>query len=97
MLRRAPGSPVQSVTSAPESREEEQAKRIHRYLVTMGIRTACFVLAVVVDGWARWVFVAFAAVLPFFAVVLANAVRPRVLGTTTPVGPTADDVRHLER
>jgi hypothetical protein len=81
---------VQSVTSAPESREEEQAKRIHRYLLTMGIRTACFVLAVVVDGWARWVFAAFAIVLPFFAVVLAN-------GTTTPVGPTADDVRHLER
>ncbi len=90
-------SSVQSVTSAPESREEEQAKRIHRYLLTMGIRTACFVLAVLLHGWTRWVFAGFAIVLPFFAVVLANAVRPRVPGSADPVLPRADDVRHLER
>ena len=36
---------VQSVTTAPESLAEEQAARIRRYLVTMGVRTACFLLA----------------------------------------------------
>lgn len=51
--------------------------RIRRYLITMGIRIACFVLAVVFEGWVRWVFVAGAAILPYIAVVLANAVGPR--------------------
>ena len=40
---------VQSVTSAPEARTEDQARRLKQYLITMGIRTACFILLVVVD------------------------------------------------
>ncbi|MBK7272538.1 MAG: DUF3099 domain-containing protein [Actinomycetales bacterium] len=51
--------------------------RMRRYLITMAIRVLCFVLAVVFEGWLRWVFVAGAAVLPYIAVVLANAVGPR--------------------
>ena len=39
----------------------------------MGIRTACFVAAIFVEGWIRWVCVALAAVLPLIAVLLANA------------------------
>jgi len=88
---------VQSVTSAPESLEAEQRERIKRYLVTMGIRTACFAGAFVFQGWLRWTCVALAVVLPFFAVVLANATRPRALGQVGPVVPRADDVHHLER
>ncbi len=52
-----------------------------RYLVSMGVRTACFLLAVVVHGPLRWVFVLAAIVLPYIAVVFANAGRERSLPT----------------
>lgn len=81
---------TQSVTSAPESRSEDQARRLRRYLLTMSIRTACFVLVVVIDSWWRWVFAAGAVFLPFIAVVAANAVRPSVRGRVRPVVPTVD-------
>ena len=74
----------QSVTSAPESRTEDQARRLKHYLVTMGIRTACFVLLVVIDHPIRWVFAFLAVFLPFIAVVAANAVAPRVVGPGAP-------------
>ena len=86
---------AQSVTSVAESRTEDQARRLKQYLLTMGIRTACFVLLVVVDEWYRWIFAAGAVFLPFFAVVAANAVKPRVVGRVRPVVPTVDDTRHL--
>lgn len=40
----------------------------------MGIRIACFILAVVIQpfGWWTWVLLAGAIFLPYFAVVLAN-------------------------
>ena len=90
------GSP-QSVTTAPEARTEDQARRLKHYLVTMSIRTACFVLLVVIDHPIRWLFAAGAVFLPFFAVVAANAVRPRVAGRVRPVLPTVDDTRLIER
>ncbi len=43
----------------------------------MGIRTACFLGAVLAAGWLRWSLVAAALVLPYLAVVLANAGRER--------------------
>ena len=67
---------VQSVTSAPEARTEDQVRRLKQYLFTMAIRTICFVLLVVIDAWYRWIFAAGAVFLPFFAVVAANAVMP---------------------
>jgi hypothetical protein len=39
----------------------------------MTIRVACVILAVVVDGWPRWIFIAGAVLLPYFAVVIANS------------------------
>lgn len=86
---------TQSVTSAPESRTEDQARRLRRYLLTMTIRTACFVLVVVIDSWWRWVFAAGAVFLPFIAVVAANAVRPSVRGRVRPVVPTVDRTPQL--
>lgn len=41
----------------------------------MGIRTACVLAAIVVPGWPRWVFLAGAVILPYLAVVVANAGR----------------------
>ena len=61
------------VTSAQRSHSERIRSRQTRYLVSMGIRTVCFVLAVVTDGPLRWAFIAGAVVLPYVAVIVANA------------------------
>ncbi len=80
----APRPPeVHSITGAGESLTHEQTGRTRRYLVSMTIRTACVLLAIVVPGWPRWVFLAGAVALPYLAVVAANAgVRRR--GTPPP-------------
>jgi hypothetical protein len=62
------------------------AHRQKRYMISMAIRTACFVGAIVADGWLRWVLVAGAFLLPYVAVVMANSASPRVEGTMPP-GP----------
>jgi hypothetical protein len=46
----------------------------------MAIRTACFIGAVVFDGWVRWILVAAAFILPYVAVVMANVASPRIEG-----------------
>jgi hypothetical protein len=94
--RHHPDEPfVQSVTSVPESLAEEQKGRIRRYLVTMAIRTVCFIGAAVTAtrGAPAWLWgsLAVAAILlPYVAVVLANAVRPRQQGSSAPVTPRGD-------
>jgi hypothetical protein len=65
---------AQSTTSVPRAPHEEAGARFTKYLITMGIRIACFILMVVITpyGWYTWVFAAGAIVLPYIAVVLAN-------------------------
>jgi Protein of unknown function (DUF3099) len=64
------------ITSARANHEDDIASRQRRYVLSMGIRTLCFIGAVVVgDGWLRWVLVAAAVFLPYVAVVMANASR----------------------
>jgi hypothetical protein len=48
---------------------------VRRYAITMTIRIICFALMVFVQpyGWYTWVFAAAAALLPYIAVVFANA------------------------
>jgi hypothetical protein len=83
---------VASVTGLPMSLQDDQNARMRRYLVSMGIRTACFVLAAItisVLHWTviGWVLVIGAVIIPYFAVVVANATRPRgstILGPVTP-------------
>lgn len=85
--RRKADSDVARITSAPQSPQEEMAHRQKRYVVSMTIRTLCFVAAILVgSGWLRWVLVAGAFVLPYVAVVMANSASPRVAGTDL-VGP----------
>lgn len=89
------------MTTAPESLRDEQRGRIRRYLVTMGIRTACFLLAAWTGAsgrpWYVWgSFALFAVVLPYVAVVMANAVRPRVQGMVQPAPPTSEAQERLE-
>jgi hypothetical protein len=66
---------VPRITSARRTLTEDVDRRTHRYLVSMSIRTVCLVLAVLVEGPLRWVLLAGAIVLPYVAVVLANAGR----------------------
>ncbi|HET7474419.1 MAG TPA: DUF3099 domain-containing protein [Dermatophilaceae bacterium] len=88
----SPAQPVYSVTSAPPSLRDDQQHRMRRYLVSMGIRTACFLLAVLflvglhwtVAGWAM---VIGAVVLPYIAVVMANATSARFPGEVGAVTP----------
>lgn len=72
---------VHTITDAQRALSAEQASRTRRYLISMGIRTGCVIAAIFVPGWPRWVFIAGAVVLPYLAVVIANAGRtPDVSG-----------------
>lgn len=73
----AKGEPpeVYTITEAQRGLSQEQTGRTRRYLVSMAIRTACVLAAIVVPGWPRWILVAGAVVLPYLAVVVANAGR----------------------
>ena len=64
---------VHTITGARPSHDEELSLRMRRYLISMSIRTLCFILAVVCSGWLRWTFAGLAIVLPYVAVVAANA------------------------
>jgi hypothetical protein len=61
------------ITTASTSRHDEIAARQRRYVLSMSLRTVCFIGAVLTEGWVRWVLVAGALVLPYVAVVMANA------------------------
>lgn len=69
------------ITTAPRTRRDELASRQRRYLFSMGIRSACFVGAVVAGvagiDWLWPILVVGALVLPYVAVVFANAADGR--------------------
>lgn len=67
----------QTITSAQRGLSAEQVGRTRKYLISMGIRTACVIGAIFVPGWPRWVLIAGAVVLPYLAVVIANGGRER--------------------
>lgn len=72
-MRRVHTHPVR-ITTASRPHSEDIHGREVRYLVSMGIRTACFILGVVFMGhWVMWVFLVGAVFLPYVAVILANA------------------------
>jgi hypothetical protein len=68
-----------SITSAPKSLKSDLASRQRRYLISMIIRTLCFLLTVVLPSPYRWFALAGAMFLPYVAVVVANAGRETVL------------------
>lgn len=83
MRKREQDDGVHRITSAPEPLAVDQARRMRSYLLQMGIRLVCIFLAVLVPGPARWLFVVGAVLLPYTAVLMANAGRDR--RETTPV------------
>jgi hypothetical protein len=72
MARNEP-EPVR-ITTAPLSHSADIGSRQRRYMISMSVRTICFVLAVVSIGhWFLWLFLVASFVLPYVAVVMANA------------------------
>jgi hypothetical protein len=81
-LRRRPAAsqePIYQITSARPGLRDDVDYRTRRYLISMGIRTVCFLGAVAAGGWLRWVLVAGALVLPYVSVVFANGGRERIV------------------
>ena len=71
MPRKEP-DPVR-ITSATRAHSDDIGHRQRRYLISMVIRTVCFLLAVVFMGtWLMWLFLVGSVFLPYVAVVLAN-------------------------
>ncbi|MDO4783554.1 MAG: DUF3099 domain-containing protein [Propionibacteriaceae bacterium] len=60
------------ITGATPGRTLDVNTRQKRYLITMGIRVACFLLMFVLPGAWMWVALAGAAFLPAIAVLFAN-------------------------
>ncbi len=76
-----PSEEVHSITSAPEPLADDLARRQKRYLIQMGIRILCFAGAVLTWGripmWTSLLLIVAAVVLPYSAVLFANAGRER--------------------
>jgi hypothetical protein len=88
MAGRRRRDPVYLVTRARKPRSVDIRHRERDYLISMGIRTACLILAIFVfHGLLRWVAVAAAVVLPYFAVIFANAGPALTEEEPTPVPP----------
>ena len=86
------------ITTARSSAAEDMRSRQIRYAVSMTIRLVCFLAAVAVGpGALRWVLVAAAVFLPFFAVVIANAGDQRDDGFRLPDGPGAKELTAGDR
>jgi hypothetical protein len=68
---------MQSITSIPRSPQDDRHSRVLQYSIAMGIRMVCIVLCLFVHGWWLLIPAAGAIVLPYIAVVLANATTQR--------------------
>ncbi|WP_406204917.1 DUF3099 domain-containing protein [Kitasatospora sp. NBC_01560] len=83
MGKRAGGGEVHRITGARSSLSEDVRGRQRRYVASMLLRTVCVLLAVILWDVQRWLAVgalAGAVLLPYFAVLIANAGRERAPG-----------------
>jgi hypothetical protein len=84
------------ITTASAGAGADLASRQKRYVITMLVRTLCFVavavLAITHAGphWLPWVFVGGAVVLPYVAVVMANAASTKSDGFELQDGASQD-------
>ena len=80
---------IHDITSAQKSLTQDQEGRKRRYFISMMVRTACFIAAVITPSPFRWIFLVGALLLPYFAVVIANAGRER----STPGTSVINEIR----
>ena len=69
------------ITTAASNRADDIAARQKRYLLSMSLRSLCFVGAIIASlagvQWLWPILIVGALVLPYVAVVMANAAAPR--------------------
>ena len=70
---------VYDITSAQKSLSSDQPARQRRYFISMMVRTACFILTVILPSPFRWIALTGAVFLPYIAVVVANAGRETII------------------
>ena len=70
---------VYDITSAQKSLSSDQPGRQRRYFISMMVRTACFILTVVLPSPYCWIALVGAVFLPYVAVVVANAGRETII------------------
>lgn len=70
---------VYDITSAQKSLSSDQPGRQRRYFISMMVRTACFILTVILPSPYRWIALVGAVFLPYVAVVVANAGRETII------------------
>lgn len=66
---------MHTVTDAQRPMSEDIDYRQRRYLISMGIRTACVILVIFLPNPWRWIAAAGAIFLPYISVVFANGGR----------------------
>src|SRR3954468_15269105 len=80
----ASSPPPVLVTTAGKSARQERRERERRYLLTMGLRVLCFIAAILLFAaglrWAGAIAAAGSLILPWVAVVAANAAPRRTAG-----------------
>jgi Flp pilus assembly protein TadB len=84
--RRRPQPEVHRITGAQRPHSDDLSQRMGRYLVSMLVRTVCVVLVLVIHSPIRWAFAVGAVLLPYVAVVMANAGQSR----RDPAPPSVD-------
>lgn len=63
------------ITNAQDALSIEQRGRQRRYFISMMVRTGCFIATIFLPNPYRWFAMGAAIVLPYVAVVIANAGR----------------------
>lgn len=72
------GEQFHDITSAQKGLSNDLPRRQRRYFISMMIRTACFIATVLLPSPFRWFTLVGALILPYIAVVMANAGRETV-------------------
>ncbi|MDX3238119.1 DUF3099 domain-containing protein [Streptomyces sp. ME03-5709C] len=82
-MRKRSGAEVFRITGTAAGLTEDVRGRQRRYIISMSIRTLSFILAVVLWHVSRplaWIALVLGLVLPYIAVVIANAGRENASG-----------------
>jgi len=69
-----------SISNVGQPLSKDQSSRARKYFISMMIRTLCFILAVILPSPYRWIALFGAVVLPYIAVIVANAGRETIKG-----------------
>ena len=76
------------ITTAERSRSADISTRQRRYVMSMAIRTVCFLAGVAtIPAWYGWAFSVASVFLPYVAVIMANAASSPDPGGPDPFQP----------